>query len=675
MDNNCVRLNIITAKLGAIMMASLEIEQLEIIDFLRQCPPLRRLAPAQLEGLVAAIKISYARRGSTILSPNNPNSYFYLIRSGAIEVKTPENNLHGHFGEGEWFGYRSAMNQGKVSMPVIALEDALFYQMPYIALQLLFEQDTSIKHFFVDKKAMRVRSAISEMRQPQLPSQPQIQPQASSITNTKSITNTNTSAKTSLQSHNDAFHILPVTDLMRKAIHVAPDVSIQSAAQTMSQLNTSLLLIMENNALIGVVTDQDLRQRVVASGIDIQRPIREIMTEQPITISSKAQVIKALLTMAKHNIDELPIIDQQKQVLGVVTTRDMVKAQGQNAVYLVSEINRCRKLSRLQDLSAQLPDLLVTMVKQHLSAYDIGQTISTVGQAINVRLLQLAEQKFGAPPIPYAWAIAGSMGRYEQTVHSDQDNALILSDEYSPEVHDAYFQPFCQYVSDGLNACGYVYCPGNVMATNPQWRQPLAIWLDYFRNWVETPKPQALMYTSIFFDMRVIYGDERLIKPIKHYIQEKAPQNSIFLSYMAANALHSRPPLGFFRNFVLDKHGEKDEALDMKKRGVMPIIDLARIYALASGVNYLNTHVRLQESAAAGGLSQQGMADLQDAYELINSLRLQHQALNIEAGHSPDNFVPPEQMSALERRHLKDAFSVVSTMQEAMAQAYQTGRF
>lgn len=618
---------------------TLEIEQLEIRDFLSQCPPLRRLTENEHNMLTEAIEITYARRGSFVLTTDKPNHYFYLIRSGAVEVLTTEDKLHGHFTEGEWFGYRSAMNAGKVKMPVKAMEDSLLYLLPAELMFALMAKTERVAHFFQEKKAARVRSAITQMRD-----------------------NTNTN-----------FHVLPVTDLMRRAIQLAPDIPIQDAVQTMSQLNTSLILIMEEGKLAGVVTDQDLRDRVVATGRNLQEPIANIMTRNPVTLSSKAQVTKALLTMAKHNIDELPIVEND-QVVGVLTTRDIVKAQGQNAVFLVSEIHRARKLDKLQSFSEQIPKLLVTLVKQHLSAKDIGQAISTVSEAINTRLLQMAEEKFGEPPVPYAWAIAGSMARYEQTAHSDQDNALILSDDYDPEQHGEYFRQLTQFVSDGLNACGYVYCPGNVMATNPQWQQPLAKWMEYFKNWVETPEPKALMYSSIFFDMRVIYGDASLMQPIKDYIHEQAPKNSIFLSYMAANALQYRPPLGFFRSFVLDKHGDQEEALDMKKRGVTPIIDLSRIYALASSVEYLNTSVRLEASAAAGSLSKQGMADLLDAYELINTLRLQHQANNIEKGIEPDNFVPPEEMSSLERRHLKDAFSVVNTIQESLAHAYQTGR-
>jgi CBS domain-containing protein len=277
--------------------------------------------------------------------------------------------------------------------------------------------------------------------------------------------------------------------------------------------------------------------------------------------------------------------------------------------------------------------------------------------------------------VPYAWIVAGSLARNEQAAHSDQDNGLILSDDYDADQHGAYFEQLSRSIADGLNACGYVYCPGEVMAINPKWRQPVNVWKQYFDQWIQHPQPKALMYTSIFFDLRCVYGEKPLLKGLQAYVLEQTRGNTIFLAHMAANALQYHPPLGLFRNFVLEKAGAEEKALDMKKRGVMPVIDLARVYALSAGLSALNTQERLEAAAKAGVLSSRGMADLRDAFEFINTVRLQHQAYQIENGERPDNYVPPEQLSALERKHLKDAFEVVSDIQEAMGQRYQSGVF
>ena len=219
------------------------------------------------------------------------------------------------------------------------------------------------------------------------------------------------------------------------------------------------------------------------------------------------------------------------------------------------------------------------------------------------------------------------------------------------------------------------YCPGDVMASNPKWRQPLAVWRSYFDKWIFNPQPKALMYASIFFDLQCVRGDAGLLESLQSEVLKKTRGNTIFLAYMTANALQFHPPLGIFKQFVLEKGGAEEKALNMKKRGIVPITDLARVYALSAGVNALNTRDRLEAASKAGVLSRSGMADLRDALEFIASVRLQHQSQQIRAGQTPDNFVPPEHLSSLERRHLKDAFDVVDTIQTAMESSNQVGNF
>jgi len=229
-------------------------------------------------------------------------------------------------------------------------------------------------------------------------------------------------------------------------------------------------------------------------------------------------------------------------------------------------------------------------------------------------------------------------------------------------------------VCEGLNTCGYIFCPGDVMASNSKWRQPSKVWKKYFRKWITTPKPKALMYASIFFDLRCIHGDNSLLNKINQYTHELIAENERFLNFMAANALHHTPPLGLFRSFVLEKHGSEEKALDMKKRGVVPITDLARVYALASGVTQINTEERLQAAYKKRALSKSGFMDLSDAFEFLSDVRLNHQSLQISSGKKVNNYVPPEELSSLERRHLKDTFEIIRTYQSALASQYQTGR-
>jgi CBS domain-containing protein len=285
--------------------------------------------------------------------------------------------------------------------------------------------------------------------------------------------------------------------------------------------------------------------------------------------------------------------------------------------------------------------------------------------------LQLAEQQLGPPPVPYAFLVAGSLARFEQTAYSDQDNGLILSDAYQEAEHGEYFKQLAEFVCDGLDACGYEYCQGGIMASNPQWRQPLSVWRHYFAKWIETPDPQALLYSTIFFDLRCLYGEVALFDDLHQSILARTQSGSLFLTHMAANALNFRPPLGFFKGFVLERQANGEKTLDMKKRGVVPVIDVARVYTLAAGLPVTNTRERLQALGEVKRVEMDRLANVLDAFEFISLTRLRHQARQIEAGQVADNQVMPNELSEFEQRHLKHAFEVVTNFQDNLAQRYQ----
>jgi len=312
------------------------------------------------------------------------------------------------------------------------------------------------------------------------------------------------------------------------------------------------------------------------------------------------------------------------------------------------------------------------LVKMGATAEHVGKGVTAVTSAITRRLIEMAEQELGPPPVAYAWIAAGSHARREQTTHSDQDNALIIADELTEEDED-WFDALAKYVCHGLAACGYIYCPGEVMAMNPRWRQPQSVWLGYFRQWINTPSPKALMYSSIFFDLRTIHGDESLLKAVRKEILQLTPKNALFLAHLTVNALKLRPPLGFFRDFVLVHDGKHNDTLDLKHNGISTIVDLARIYALAEGIPAVNTIERLKQTAASPSLSRDGAANLLDAFEFIGTLRIQHQARQIAAVQTADNFMSPKEISRLEREHLKDAFKVIQTMQSSLEMRYRVG--
>ena len=467
----------------------------------------------------------------------------------------------------------------------------------------------------------------------------------------------------------------PVSALLRRGpVTLSPDTSIREAARTMSEQRVSSVLIVEQNLLFGLVTDRDLRNRVIAAGLDTARPIADIATLAPMSIDVKAPAFDALLLMARHAIHHVPVLDGQR-IVGMITATDLTEQQSTSAVYLAGDIYKQSTVEGLQSVAAKIGRLQQSLAAAQASAYSTGHIITTITDAITTRLLQLGEARLGPPPVDYVWVAAGSQARNEQTAKSDQDNCMVLDDAYNETVHGDYFKALASFVCDGLNACGYVYCPGEMMAMTAQWRQPRRRWIECFTDWTSHPDPTALMLTCVFFDMRAIHGNHALLDDVRRHVLQMTRGNTIFLAHLVGNALLREPPLGMFKGIATIRSGEHKGAVDLKHNGVVPVVDMARIYALAGGDADTNTHDRLRAAMANGALNEKNARDLQDALEFLAFLRIQHQTRQMAAGHPPDNHLHPQDLSNFEQSQLKDAFVVVQSMQKALGHRYQAGRF
>jgi CBS domain-containing protein len=466
----------------------------------------------------------------------------------------------------------------------------------------------------------------------------------------------------------------PVRTLIKRPpIVLPPHTTIMAAAQTMRDQRVSSVLIVQDGVLFGLITDRDLRNRVVAAGMDTQRPIMEIATLAPMTIEIQRHAFDALLMMARHNIHHVPVMNGQ-EVAGMITSTDLTEQQSNSAVYLAGAIYKQTSVQGLIETSGRIKLLQQNLAVAEASAFSTGHIVSAITDALTSRLLQLGELQLGPAPIEYAWVAAGSQGRNEQTAKSDQDNCLILDDAYDPAVHGDYFRALARFVCDGLDACGYVYCPGEMMAMTDDWRQPLHKWRQYFHRWIDQPDPKALMLTCVFFDQRFVYGQPRLLDTLRAEVLHRTKTQRLFLAFMVGNAITHQPPLNWLGNLSLIKGGEHDGTIDLKHTGIVPIIDLARVYALAGGSAAVNTKDRLEGAAASGEISPQRVRDLLDALEYLSTLRLQHQARRMSDGHAADNYLRLEELSNFERGHLKEAFAVVKSLQNALANRYPMSR-
>ncbi|HBU96553.1 DUF294 nucleotidyltransferase-like domain-containing protein [Thalassospira lucentensis] len=616
---------------------SIELE--EIAEFLKQHHPFDLLPDDVIESLPKRLTARYFRAGTKVLSPEQQCLHLYIIRTGGTETRDPDGQLLARLSEGECFGVRAMFRKGRAANNITTLEDSLCYLLPEKDFHDLAGKYPQFNYFFAQMGGDRLRRGMQM-----------------------------------IESRDDdqlKLMSVKVADLIaRDLVSIDRSATILDAGKLMCDERVSCLLITQNgDEIAGIITDRDLRNRVIAQARSFDEPVTAIMTDKPISIHPDDYAFDALLTMTRNNIRHLPVLKDGKAV-GMITTNNLLARQSLSAVYMAGKISKLNDPADMAKVIAQVPELLSHLIEAGATSQNAGHIVTTLSDAATVRLLQLAEEKLGPPPVPYVWMAGGSQGRQEQTAISDQDNCLILDDAYLEETHGAYFEALAEFVCDGLNDVGYVFCPGDMMAKTAEWRQPAKVWQNYFNKWIEQPEPKALMLCSVWFDLRPIHGTKSLFDDLHRVIVSRAKDNRIFQAYLVGNAMTHHVPLGFFKNFVMIRGGEHDSTLDLKHNGVVPIVDLARIHALANGVDEVNTFDRLRAVKAFPSISTQGASDLLDAFEFISITRLKHQVRQIRQGHAPDNFLHPESLSAFERTHLKDAFSVIKNLQSALETAF-----
>jgi len=616
---------------------SVDVELAEVRDFLAGHHPFDDIPVPQLERLAHQLRIEYFRRGTRIIARGEDNHHLYVVRSGAVEL----HDMHGGFmdrGEvGTSFGSFTLVQGNPAQFEAVALEDTLCLVMGAETFHALATAHPTFAHFFDLQRTSRMRGAVASLH---------------------------------LTSSGGAILKTRATDIIsRPAVWVTATASIQEAARAMSEHRVSCLLVLDESKLVGIVTDRDLRNRVVAAGIDTDLPVTCIMTPDPFVGSSDALAFQVLMEMTSRNIHHLPILDPEGTPEGVITTTDLMRLEQTNPIYLVGDITQAHDISAVAEVSKRLAPVVELLVNQDASAEDIGRIVTAVGDAVERRLLGLAEQHLGPPPVPYCWVSLGSRARQEQALAADQDNALILDNDVQPE-HAAYFEALASFVCDALVECGYPRCPGDVMATNPRWRVSLNGWRQEFTTWLTEPVPDAILRASIFFDMRPVYGDPRLFHKLRKHFLKQAPSSKLFLAHLTKRAVENEPPLGFFRGFVLEKQGANRATLDIKRGGVGAVVEVARVLALSIGSRAVNTQTRIAAAVDAGTLSPERGEDLRDAFEFISYVRLRHQAAQVRAGKETDNFVAPDDLSSFEKRHLREAFAIVRSAQSSLSHRY-----
>jgi CBS domain-containing protein len=596
---------------------------MEPLEFLRTHPPWSRLDAEGLHAVEGSLEIAYAPRGTRVLRRDGPPAaYLYVVRKGQLRLER-EGRLLQVLEEGDAFGFPSLIGRASPHADVVAVEDALLYLLPAEVFGRLM-QTTAFSETFVLALGARLRRAAAHDSLP---------------------------IAAELGSPVGSLPIAP-------AVEVDAAATVGDAARLMRQEGTSAVVVRGERP--GLLTDSDLRGRVLAEGLGAATPAGDVASRPVRTIGADATLAEALVFMLEHHVHHAPV-ESEGRIVAVLTDADLLRLQAKSPLYLLRAVERVSGPGELARYATDLAAMVESLSWGGLEAVRLGPIVSRLNDALATRLLRLAQVELGPPPCAYAWIVHGSEGRLEQTLVTDQDNALAFAED-TKEAR-AYFPRLAARVVQGLVAASFPPCPGGYMATG--WTHPLAGWERIFRGFVERPEPAALMQALNFLDFRGVDG--RLdLGALDAAIRDGAREPR-FLAHLARASIGLEPPLGAFRTLRRQEGG-----VDLKRGGIVPIVSLARLHAIEAGSLARPTLERLGAAAEAGTLSREGASTLGEAFRFLVGLRLREQLRSVREGRPLDDRVPVDALSPLERRHLKDVFVALHELQQAVRERHAT---
>ena len=621
----------------------------QALHFISGLVPISFLPEEEISRIAESISIiNYPKDTMLFIQGQSTLEYLYIIKKGAAERYFEDNDdktLRGLLGEGDMYGGISMlMNKGLAIRTLRVTEDSYFYILSKDIFLDICQKYEAFSDYFTDTfgKRMLDRSYAEIIASNFRPAE--ISPE---------------------------FFNQPVSSIVnRELVYCDYEMPIQAAAAVMSQHNSSSIFVREaGGEFVGLVTDYDLRNKVTATGYDILKPVSDIMTSPLVSVPSQALIFESMMEMMQKNIKHLAVRDSKNKVLGVITNRDLLKAQGQSPFFIVREIAQARFVNQIVQTRRQVPRLVQALINTGAKAQNVTRFLTTVSDAILEKLIGFAIDELGPPPARFVFMILGSEGRKEQTLKTDQDNAIIIEDLPDKTAKEAknYFLSFSEKVCGWLDEAGYDFCKGGVMAKNRQWCQPLNVWKNYFKQWIHTAEPEALLQASIFFDFRGAYGETDLIDELRNDLFESLGGWPGFFRHLAENAMFFTPPIGFFRNFLVESKGEHRDSFDIKA-AMQPVIDYARIYALNNRIAETNTLGRLQELLDQKKLSAQQYQEIDTVYSYLMQQRFVRQVKAcIEENGKPDNYINPKKLSRIEQTTLKEIFKRIEKFQAKLS--------
>ncbi|MGQ8364875.1 DUF294 nucleotidyltransferase-like domain-containing protein [Glaciecola sp. 1036] len=602
----------------------------QILDFLEQQGPFDELPTERLKEIAQNSQLIYLADENKQEMIEQYGRELFIIQSGQFAVKDCDGPIK-HLSDGDYFNFPSLLDDVSYKLSIVVDSPGLILIVNHTYFTSAMD-DPKFSRFF--------RASHND----------ELQNQA--VTDANSM-----------------WLYKPLSEVVSKApVTIAPTASIQSCAQKMKKHKVSSVLVMEEQKLIGIITDRDLRNRVVAEGLNIQFPVKQVMTENPAFLTNHKTIFDAVGKLNEFGINHLPVLDAVTgEAVGMITNTDISKQQRSNVLFIISDLSKSENLSELVDRSWQIPHFLSSSAKR-AGDFDIaGKVLSQATDIMTRKLITFFQQKHGQAPMRYCWLVYGSQAREDQVMGSDQDNALLL--ERDPNEQEAtYFEEMAGYVCMGLAKCGIKLCPGNIMASNPELRNSVDEAIKESERWVRSPTPKAMLHFNIFLDARAAAGDTSLFAKLQ---EARVPlfKKSMFLAALARQVNEESVPLSMFQKFVYVKNAEHKDSIDIKCSAVAIINSLVRLYALSEGLKMPATVARLKNISTASGLSDKDRNNLRDIWLFLNRLRWRHQLTN----KVQDNLIRVSDLSSIEKHQLKAAFQAIHRAQQGAVLKFSGG--
>jgi CBS domain-containing protein len=604
-------------------------------------------------------QVLYLEKKEVLFNVNDePHPFFYVVKEGAVALSVVydgEQLLIDECDEGDILGLRPFFAKDAYLMTAEASEESLLYAIPIGVFKPYIFENVEVSSFLLESFASNTRNPHDKENKGKLISESVI-----------------------YNEREDAIQYFKPISYTAQPITANRFDSVKSIAETMTQHKIGSVIIQENRLPIGIITDKDLRSKIATGLFSIQATAEEIMSVPVVTVPSNGSVAETQLMMLQHDVGHLCVTfdgTRESEIIGIISEHDVVVAQANNPGVLVKQIKRAESAEELKAVRLNLSKLIQNALSENIPIAHLCQIVGEINRAITSRAIELSINKIGEEPaVAFAWLNIGSQGRKEQLLLTDQDNALVFEDVAEERYSDVkkYFIELADKVTSILNIVGYEFCPADMMASNPLWCKSLKEWNAQYNTWIHSPAEKGILMCSIFFDYDFVYGDKELVDSITANILKNVDKNQIFFAYLGRDALKNPAPLGFFRQFLVEKDGEHKDTFDVKSRGLMPLIDAARLLSLNQKITVVNnTLARFKELAVLEPQNAATYEACSEAFSVLLKFRTQEGFVSDSGGR----YLDLNKLTKLDKVKLKNAFHPISDVQEILKTRFQLTYF